>query len=119
MIESSFASWMNAVDELVMAKVGLSVRDLPVHDFFDDAYEAGVTPAQFFNEAVLPELDPRRSAPPANGAVIAAALGHCASATGLLARRRSPAAEPGVKRQAKRPPFRRSDDERDRALRAG
>ena len=47
---------MNAVDELVMAKVGLSVRDLPVLDFYDDAYEAGVTPTQFFNEAVLHEL---------------------------------------------------------------
>ena len=39
MNEMSFASWMNAVDGLVKAKVGLSIHDLPVRDFFDDAYD--------------------------------------------------------------------------------
>ena len=52
----SFESWMNTVDGLVMAAVGMSVRVFPEQDFFD-AYASGITPMQFFNEVMLPEMN--------------------------------------------------------------
>ena len=51
----TLSAWMNELDALVTSKVGLSLTDLPHQDYFA-AHDAGITPSQFFNEVLLPEL---------------------------------------------------------------
>lgn len=52
----SFENWMLKIDELVMAKVEMSIYDLPDMAFMD-SYEAGDSPQAFFNQYVMEHLE--------------------------------------------------------------
>ena len=53
--EQTFQAWVMAVDKLVIAKVGLSVHDLPDQDF-RTAYDDGTTPEEFYDDNIREEL---------------------------------------------------------------
>ena len=52
----SFSDWMDNLNRLVLERVELRIRDLP--DLaFRDAFDAGTSPEEFYDEAVIPELE--------------------------------------------------------------
>lgn len=53
--ERSFKEWMDKVDNIVSMRLGVSVHDLPDMPF-RDAYEDGVSPEDFVEEDLIPEM---------------------------------------------------------------
>ena len=50
--ETAFRDWLRAVSALCVGKFGLTLRDLP--DMLTrDAFDEGVTPAEFFEDDVM------------------------------------------------------------------
>lgn len=50
--DAAFITWLSEVEELCLAKLGLSLDDLP--DLLTrDAFDAGVTPEEFFEDDVM------------------------------------------------------------------